>query len=257
MTRIVQITDSHLGATDAYRLAGVDTSATFNSVLEQVRGEDFDLVLATGDIASEANATAYASFFSRVATLDRPLMWLPGNHDRVEVIAGVEGAPEFAECRDIGTWRIIMLNSVIEHRCNGCLGDEEQKKLRRLLAENRQDHVLVCLHHQPVDVGSAWIDRQKIEDADEFLDIISATPAVRAVFWGHVHQEFSCTIDDRPFCATPSTCVQFKANCDDFTLDDQFPGYRMIELKADGSIETEVVRVELEDYAVDINCAGY
>jgi len=43
---------------------------------------------------------------------------------------------------------------------------------------------------------------------------------------------------------TPSTCIQFKPGQDAFCLDDTSPGYRWMELLADGSIRTEVVRIE-------------
>lgn len=257
MTKIVQVTDPHLGADSSYRLAGVDTHASFRAVLDQVKTEEFDLVMATGDIAAEANIEAYDVFFDMMATLDSPMVWLPGNHDLMGAISGLDNATPFVDFYDSGSWRIILLDSVIEHNPNGRLGEEELEKLRRLLIENTQPYVLVTLHHQPVDVGSAWLDNQKIEDYEEFLGIVEADERVRAVFWGHVHQEFSVIRNGRLFASTPSTCIQFKANSDDFALDDLYPGYRILELKNDGSIETEVKRVELEDYGVDINCAGY
>jgi len=169
----------------------------------------------------------------------------------------VPNATEFIRAIDIENWRILMLDSVIEHNPNGRLGPAELEILKQLLQENTQEHVLVCLHHQPVDVGSAWLDNQKIEDADEFLEIVENEPNVRGVLWGHVHQEFSTMRNGRLFFSTPSTCIQFKANSDDFALDDLFPGYRMIELKPDGRIESEVTRVPIEDYGVDVDCAGY
>lgn len=257
MTKIVQITDPHLGVNDQYRLAGVDTLSTFNSVLDEVKKEQFDLVLATGDIASEASSKAYATFFELIKTLNAPVYWLPGNHDLIAVINQEPKAPDFVDYLDADNWRIIMLDSVIEHNPNGRLGPKELEKLARLLQENTQPHVLVCLHHQPIPVGSAWLDNQLIEDSQEFLEIVENDPAVRGVLWGHVHQEFSQMRGDKLFFSTPSTCIQFKANSDDFALDELFPGYRMLELKSDGSIETEVKRVELEHYGVDINCAGY
>ena len=43
---------------------------------------------------------------------------------------------------------------------------------------------------------------------------------------------------------TPSTCIQFKADVANFELDKVNPGYRSLKLFADGSIETEVRRVD-------------
>ena len=44
--------------------------------------------------------------------------------------------------------------------------------------------------------------------------------------------------------ATPSTCAQFLPHAEDFALDRRPPGYRTLELRADGSLVTEVVWVE-------------
>jgi len=257
LARILQVTDPHLGVNAQYRLAGVNTLHTFKMVLDAVAKEDYEIVLATGDIASEASTRAYANFFDMVSNMGAPVYWLPGNHDFLGSISKVPNATEFIRAIDIENWRILMLDSVIEHNPNGRLGPAELEILKQLLQENTQEHVLVCLHHQPVDVGSAWLDNQKIEDADEFLEIVENEPNVRGVLWGHVHQEFSTMRNGRLFFSTPSTCIQFKANSDDFALDDLFPGYRMIKLKPDGRIESEVTRVPIEDYGVDVDCAGY
>lgn len=257
MIKILQITDLHLGADENYRLAGVDTTYTFNAVLERIQNEDFELIMVTGDISAEANISAYETFFTRIKILDTPVLWLPGNHDLMPSISTVNNAIPFENVLDIGDWRIIMLDSVVENHSRGCLGEEELSTLKTLLAENTQSNVLVSLHHQPINVGSQWLDRQKIEDADEFLSIIEADPKVRGVVWGHVHQDFQEVRNNRLFLATPSTCVQFKANSDEFALDDLYPGYRLLHLSDNGAITTEVTRVEIENFSPDVRCAGY
>ena len=57
--------------------------------------------------------------------------------------------------------------------------------------------------------------------------------------------------------ATPSTCVQFKPNSDDFALDTLSPGWRELELKADGEIATQVRRLAAGSFAPDFNAEGY
>jgi Icc protein len=44
--------------------------------------------------------------------------------------------------------------------------------------------------------------------------------------------------------SSPSTCAQFQPSSDTFALDTRPPGYRWIDLHADGSIDTSVVWVE-------------
>ena len=67
---------------------------------------------------------------------------------------------------------------------------------------------------------------------------------LRAVVWGHVHQAYDGLRKGVRFLATPSTCAQFLPNADDFAIDHRPPAFRTLELRADGSLLTEVVWVE-------------
>jgi len=58
-----------------------------------------------------------------------------------------------------------------------------------------------------------------------------------------VHQETQRHRDGIEWMSTPSTCVQFKPASPEFALDDRPPGYRLLVLGDDGSIETGVRRV--------------
>jgi len=257
MIKILQITDLHIGADSKYRLAGVDTLHTFNSVVDQAQKEDYDLVMVTGDISAEANLSAYETFFTRVRDLDSTVLWLPGNHDLMPSISQVPNAIPFQEVYDLGDWRIIMLDSIVEYHPGGELGIAELGKLQRLLDENTKPNVLISLHHQPIDVGSHWLDKQKIQDAKAFLSIVESNKKVRGVLWGHVHQAFETKQNGCYYMATPSTCVQFKVNSHDFALDTLSPGYRLLHLHPDGAIDTKIQRVDVEGFEVDVHCVGY
>jgi Icc protein len=41
--------------------------------------------------------------------------------------------------------------------------------------------------------------------------------------------------------STPSTCAQFRPGSDSFAIDERPPGYRWLDLRADGRLDTEVV----------------
>ena len=44
--------------------------------------------------------------------------------------------------------------------------------------------------------------------------------------------------------ATPSTCRQFRPRSDEFATDDKPPSYRRITLRADGTVDTELLWVD-------------
>lgn len=57
--------------------------------------------------------------------------------------------------------------------------------------------------------------------------------------------------------ATPSTCIQFLPDSDDFALDQVTPGWRYLELTATGDIITQVERLEGDVFQPTFDSAGY
>ena len=80
---------------------------------------------------------------------------------------------------------------------------------------------------------------------------------MKAVITGHVHQHFDGLWGELILHTTPSSCIQFRQNSDDFALSDQPPGYRWLNLKASGVIETGVEFIAGFDQSPDIQNTGY
>ena len=57
--------------------------------------------------------------------------------------------------------------------------------------------------------------------------------------------------------ASPSTCVQFSVGMDNFQVDEQPPGCRLLALLPDGSIRSEVLRLDAYPAGIDLNSGGY
>jgi Icc protein len=117
--------------------------------------------------------------------------------------------------------------------------------------------VLVCLHHQPVPVGCAWLDDQMVADADALFTFLDRHQSVRGVLWGHVHQALDRERNGVALMASPSTCVQFAPGQIDFKADTAAPGYRWLELHPDGRIRTGISRVTDVVFDVDTESGGY
>lgn len=81
--RILQITDTHLFAGKHQSLLGVNTWSSFDAVLDAIAAQqrDYDLIIATGDLAQDHTVEAYQHFVAGIARLLKPCVWLPGNHD--------------------------------------------------------------------------------------------------------------------------------------------------------------------------------
>ena len=259
--RLIQISDCHLGPLTSEALLGLNTDESLHDVLTLIAETEsnFDYMVCTGDIASAGHESCYRRFISIVRQyFSEPLAWLPGNHDSAEIMNSVE-LPQSPEARVIeqGKWLILLLDSVVPFKVHGNFEQGELDYLAQMLSANPDKHVMVMLHHQPVLVGSKWIDQYILRNADAFFAVIDLFPNVRAIVWGHVHQDFSSQRNGVELIATPSTCVQFKPLCDDFTVDTLMPGYRWFDLYDDGTLSTGIERVTGKQYVIDYKSAGY
>ena len=90
-------------------------------------------------------------------------------------------------------------------------------------------------------MGSPWLDGINLRNSDELFATLKDYNQVRSIVWGHVHQCSDQEHNGIRMLSSPSTCAQFKPNTEAFMLDDLPPGYRWLELKPDGGIDTEVV----------------
>jgi Icc protein len=96
-----------------------------------------------------------------------------------------------------------------------------------------------------------------LRNPDALFAVLERFPQTRALLWGHVHQEFDQQRGGLRLMASPSTCIQFAPNSEDFGLDSLPPGYRWLRLLEDGQIETGVSRIDPSLFEVDLSGAGY
>lgn len=243
VVRLVQFTDTHLVGDPAGGLRGVATLATFRRVLDAATDDliGADAVLVTGDIVHD-DAGGYAHLRSLLSPLGKPVWCLPGNHDDPAALRTALDAPPFVCCpvRDLGVWRLVLLDSVVVGEVGGALAPVELERLDRALAE-ASGPVLIALHHPPLAARSRWLEPIGLANASEFWRIVDRHPHVRAVLWGHVHQEQDEHRGHVRCLATPSTCLQFAPQVDEFAIDDRPPAYRRLALQADGRIDSDVI----------------
>lgn len=245
--RFVQITDTHLTDRAGGMLHGVNTAQTLATVVDGIRAREsrIDGILATGDLSHDGGTPAYRRLLRMLAPLGAPIYCLPGNHDARDVFSCVLKGPRVQSGGRLlaGEWQLILLDSAVAGAVHGHLRPQEIERLDAALREHPDRHALICLHHQPVPIGSAWLDRLMLDNAAVLFEVLDRHAQVRGLLWGHVHQEFDRLRGAVRLLASPSSCTQFKPGCDAFTLDDRPPGYRWLDLHPDGRIETGVVYV--------------
>lgn len=201
------------------------------------------MVAMTGDLIQDGNRAAYDRFRELMTTLQLPVYCVPGNHDVREFMRDAVSAAPFHYCDSvhINNWLITGIDSCIDGKADGRIDDAELERLAGILAKSAAEHVMVCLHHPPLPVGSRWLDTVGLQNSEDFLRLVARAGNVRAAIFGHIHQPFEGQYEGISIIGTPSTCRQFTAGSDEFSLDDNPPAYRRLSLHADGSIEHELV----------------
>lgn len=259
--RVLQLTDTHLYAQQDGALLGLNTEASLLGVIQEAltRHGQPQLVLATGDLAHDATPEGYQRFQTLMEVFEAPVYCLAGNHDEAATLEALFPADNvhYAPYCLLPGWVILFLDSSVPGEDGGHLSAAELQRLDETLAAHRDRHALVCVHHQPVPVGSAWLDTMAIDNAEAFFEVVDRHPQVRGILWGHVHQTFDGERRGVRLMATPSTCIQFAPHSDAFAVDNVPPGYRWLELHADGRIESAVERVREMPDGLELASGGY
>jgi Icc protein len=256
-TRILQLSDVHRFADPDERLFGIPTRELFEDVLAHVERSGLrpDHVVVTGDHTHDELPQTYAAVREELAPfLDR--LWLvPGNHDDRAVLRAAfdDRIPADGEGRvtfsfRAGDWLCLGLDTQVPGAVGGRIGAEQVDWIRAQLDEHRPRAAVLFMHHPPVELGLAWLDRIGLEDADLLHDLLMDQPRVRLVCCGHVHHETSNRVGSAEVVTVPSTGLQFSPTGDVAEFATAPPGYRLIELGADG-YSTTVVRLPEARYA--------
>ena len=242
-TRIVQISDCHLPANPEQTYRGINPRHHLEALIPKVKALKPDLLLATGDLSEDGSRASYQVLQEIFMPLGIPVLALPGNHDDPQLLADAfPGSPvDSIEASGHGPWQIIRLNSCLPGKPEGQLGENVLGELEAFLANHEQCPCLIALHHQPITVSSPWIDKYKLMEADNFLQLIDHHPNVKAIAWGHVHQVFEADRHGIAMLGSPSSAINGLPGTQKFTPDLLGPACRWLSLKTDGVLLSGIV----------------
>ncbi len=259
--KVLQLTDCHLYADTSRCLLGMNTQETLNLVsamaLEQLGTPD--MILATGDLVHDASETGYRRLRKQFAGFGAPTFCLPGNHDIPEIMArllnqdGISTIPSTQQ----GNWSLIFLDSTIPKEPGGHLDESQLELLEDELQKHPDKHTLVCMHHHPIPVNSAWMDSMALNNPEPLFELLAKHKQVKGILCGHIHQEFEHNYHNLLLLGSPSTCIQFIAGQDKFGLADNPPGYRWLALLPDGEIRSGVELLPEMPEGLEFNSSGY
>lgn len=243
--KLIQLSDCHLFA-DKHKSGynQLNPYLTLQQILQRVVDERPDLLLITGDLSGDSSAASYQNFLQlwQHTRISAPLRIIPGNHDDVLLLKKrlPEHSLEVSAPLQLGNWRIHGLNS--KHQ--GTLGRLSAASLAQLQqqiqAQSKHFH-LIAVHHHPLPV-SGWMDKHCFENSQQLVELVGTYSQVKALIYGHVHMQAETKLGSCEYLACPSTCWQWH-NSADFAVSPLAPGYRVIELAADGHITTCIQRL--------------
>ncbi len=245
--RIVQISDIHLYGDKQQNLLGVKTFESFVAVVNLLKADKNkpDMIILTGDMAQDHSEQAYRNMVDVLKEFTVPIYFVAGNHDNPDIIERLFPMNNISDKKNIvfDHWNIILLNSQIPGRVEGCLNVSQLNYMQACLQAYPHHHAIVMFHHQPIPVGSTWLDQYILTNANEFWRLVKNFPQLRTIFFGHVHQVHEGQKQGVNYYSAPATCIQFMRKSHDFALENLNPGYRWIELSPEGELKTGISRV--------------
>lgn len=255
---IIQITDTHLMQDPDAVFVDMLPEQSFHAIMQDIvqTYPDIDAIVHTGDLAQEPTQRCYQRYQDYMQQLQIPFFQIPGNHDDLALFPLLTPDPlPGVVC--LGNWKIILLNSAVPEKVDGWIKAEQLNLLDQLLEQYQDSMILLACHHHPFSMQSAWIDQHILKNTEQLTQVMARHSHIKAVIFGHVHQESWSEWQDIQFLSSPSTSVQFMPKSTDFAFDELAPGYRCILLKADGGLSSQVHRLQNFNQKINKEISGY
>lgn len=250
----VHISDTHIGPTKGYERHGHHPLRCARRLVKIINRlpQRPDFVVHTGDVVTDPDPQAYQLAARIFADLEAPIYYVVGNHDRAQDIhhfLPMGPRQDLAPDRDLLSYvfevrgyRFLVVDARGPRAIDphGLFSAQQLQIVREELA--KEGPPLVIFTHFPVlDLNSVWMDTNMLTlNGAEFHDIVKqGRERVRAVFYGHVHQNMQTFRDGVLYVSGASAFSQFAAWPDDVEvqLDAQHPpGYGFVHLLPEQTI---------------------
>ena len=232
--KFIHLTDSHLVA-PPQKLFGIDPAARLQAAIESINTyhSDAELCLVTGDLTHWGEQKAFQHFNQLMNGLKCPWTAIPGNHDvRSEMRSALPNTESDANGfiqfeRSVTAGRFICLDTLDEGHPTGLLCEARLEGLRLMLGKAHYEgkDVYLFMHHAPLKIGIAALDRIRLANADAFHAVLSDFDNIRHIFFGHLHRSCHGSWHGIPFSSLKATAHQSA-----FLMDPDLPLTSSLEL---------------------------
>jgi 3',5'-cyclic AMP phosphodiesterase CpdA len=173
----------------------VDTSAALQRCVSFLNGLDPPpaAVICSGDLVDGGKEAEYEHLERILAPLTPPLLAIPGNHDRCELMRRTFPDQPYAAGSmnmvvKLGDVDLVLLDSSVPEKSHGLLEAPTLAWLEATLAAETERPALIFLHHPPFNTGIRHMDIQNLHNAADLADIVLRHRRVVHVAAGHVHR---------------------------------------------------------------------
>lgn len=208
MTRILQISDTHIVPYGQLAYGQVDTAQALADCVETINQSmpeigPIDMVIIAGDLTDFGTEEEYLRFRTIMEPLDIPYRAVPGNHDDVAVMRACfwdqawmpnEGPINWAV--DFGDLALIGLDSSVTDCAHGHLVEETLAFLSTTLDAQNGQPTIVTMHHPPVLTGIEKMDIQNLRDSKALKAILSDYNSELRLTCGHIHRNIIAPFGD-------------------------------------------------------------
>lgn len=231
--KVIQISDFHLQQDAAATLFNqINTDATFLAVLDKVKAEKPDLILATGDLSQDGSIESYTRLKAYLSVVKCEVYTIYGNHDNPDnfnkILLGnhIKYVPFYQTY--YGTF--IFCNSFKKNYNTGLVSQNELDHIETCL--KLHDNCIVVVHHHFVELGT-MIDKYIMENGKMLLNLlIKYKYKIKLCITGHVHNSYDKVYQGINIHSSLSTCAQF-AKDSKLSFDSKKPGYTVYNFSKD------------------------
>ncbi|MCP3989593.1 MAG: phosphodiesterase [Actinomycetia bacterium] len=207
---LAQLTDTHILDPDGDDERFVDNNQRLVQAVDGLNQEQPrpEAVIATGDMTNNGHPAELVELQRLLASLQLPLLILPGNHDNNDAFRDAFDMPWASDEHlswvvDFDEVVLIGLDTTVVGHHHGLFDEDRQDWLAGVLAETGGRPTVVALHHPPFVSGLAAMDGTMLGRADAFAEVVAANPNVNRILCGHLHRQVIATVGG----VTTSSCL--------------------------------------------------
>lgn len=245
--RLLQLSDCHLQEDPEHQYRGINPEENLQRCLAAALAWEPDALLFSGDLVDQACKASYQRLNHYIGNLDIPTLAFPGNHDDPDLMQRFLTAENITQSNHwvLNDWQIVWLDSNIRQQPHGELSAEKLLPLQQM---DSTKAAILALHHQPVSVGTPWIDRFKLTNPELLWnELAQVEHTIKAITWGHIHHGWQSrkVINDQAISlyGAPSTSACARPGCEEFELDIRGPRLRWMLLDKNGQHSSGLLSV--------------